>query len=194
MTEKAIFRLDERSDFWESRGCQTNEFPAFGPPLGGLLHFWGVVFLPERLTMRTNQLARCGSLRQNFVAFKRRRAIRSGGQLSRCRTWCPEIELVVPSLLKAYPNRKTPDIGAGRTPAPSCLQTRPAPYRTRRDDRGEEGIFPGAGGVPMPPALPGGIREKALDRTGKPRQDRCGSTGQPSQEEYEKECVPACRK
>jgi hypothetical protein len=42
LTEKAIFRLDERSDFWESLGCNAQKF-RFGPPLGGLLHFWGVV-------------------------------------------------------------------------------------------------------------------------------------------------------
>src|SRR5271170_4015023 len=31
LTEKAIFRLDARSDFWEARSCQASRFPQASP-------------------------------------------------------------------------------------------------------------------------------------------------------------------
>jgi len=51
LTETTLSALTNALIFWETYDCQIIEFP-HRPALGGLLQFWGEVFLPERLRGR----------------------------------------------------------------------------------------------------------------------------------------------
>src|SRR5271170_7282784 len=62
LTEKAIFRLDERSDFWEPRTCYSIEIPATPAPKAGFA-FLGCGF-PSR-TVETTRTRITRALRES---------------------------------------------------------------------------------------------------------------------------------
>src|SRR4051794_232766 len=84
-----MFPLDDCTDFWESRCCDTDEIPSFAldstAPASGAFLFLGSDFLTERLRRGANQFARGASVRPIFAVFK---VCRAGpcGFAARCRS------------------------------------------------------------------------------------------------------------